>query len=125
MEGLLLYEMPEMMQHIVSRSGNNICTDCNVEGPDWASLSFGTLLCLQCAGYHRAFGTHVTLVRSLKLDSWSDSQMRCLEVGGNDIFNKFVKGFCDKKNLRCGHLYQSPNKYFIPEILYYRFKIYI
>mmetsp|Transcript_24332 Transcript_24332/g.34889 ORF Transcript_24332/g.34889 Transcript_24332/m.34889 type:complete len:283 (-) Transcript_24332:132-980(-) len=120
MESLLLSETPDVLNHVVNQKHNENCADCNASAPDWASLAFGTLICLQCAGYHRSFGTHVTLVRSLKLDSWSDEHIRFLELGGNGTFHKFVKLYCDKRNISCNHILETSNKYFIPEILYYR-----
>ena len=33
--------------------GNNQCVDCGMKNPDWASVSFGTIFCLECSGVHR------------------------------------------------------------------------
>lgn len=38
--------------------------------PLWASLNFGCLLCIQCSGIHRNFGSHISRIRSLELDEW-------------------------------------------------------
>ena len=38
---------------ITSMAGNNVCADCNTPKPDWASVSMGTLICLDCSGTHR------------------------------------------------------------------------
>ena len=46
------------------------CADCGAAAPEWASANLCVLLCLECAGCHRAMGTHLSKVRSLKLDSW-------------------------------------------------------
>ena len=42
-----------------------LCVD-----PLWASLNFGCLLCIQCSGIHRNFGSHISRIRSLELDEW-------------------------------------------------------
>ena len=56
---------------------NAICADCHAPNPQWASTNLGVLLCVECAGCHRALGPHISQVRSLTLDSW-DPTMRML-----------------------------------------------
>src|SRR4051812_6763649 len=41
-----------------------ICVDCNRPSPQWASVSHGTYLCIQCSGIHRSLGVHISFVRS-------------------------------------------------------------
>ena len=79
---------------IESLPGNSFCVDCDTEGPDWASLGFGVLICLHCAGNHRSLGVHISLVRSLNLDSWSPSQLANLKNGGNDNFKAHISNYC-------------------------------
>ena len=52
-----------------------ICCDCDEKNPQWASVSFGTFMCLECSGRHRALGVHISFVRSVTMDSWSDKQV--------------------------------------------------
>jgi hypothetical protein len=33
--------------------GNSKCCDCGRNNPEWASLSLGIVLCLECSGPHR------------------------------------------------------------------------
>jgi hypothetical protein len=40
----------------------------------------GIFLCMRCAALHRKLGTHITKVKSLSMDSWSNDQVEvCLE----------------------------------------------
>lgn len=100
---------------------NRICIDCEANNPDWASIGFGTLLCLSCAGRHRSFGTHVTLVRSITMDDWSDDQLNYIKFGGNKAFELYLA-------LECGDETIARNKierYYHPKINYYRFPLII
>lgn len=90
-----------------SDSANNQCADCSKTNPEWASLGFGTFICLNCAGYHRSIGVHITVVRSLTLDDWNANQVAVLEFGGNQRFWDYLKST------------HSPQKYHLPLVLYY------
>jgi len=63
--------------------GNNICADCKVANPKWASVNIGIFLCYQCAGIHRELGVHITQVRSLSLDTWKVQWYRTIKHRGN------------------------------------------
>ena len=48
-------------------------------GPRWASWNIVCFLCLRCAGIHRRMGTHISKVKSVNLDTWTEEQ---IEVRG-------------------------------------------
>lgn len=56
------------------------CVDCKAIYPQWSAVSFGILVCLVCAGKHRSLGVSTSFVKSLGMDSWSQSELRQIEV---------------------------------------------
>lgn len=39
------------------------------------AVQLGIFLCMRCAGAHRKLGTHITKVKSLSMDSWTNDQV--------------------------------------------------
>ena len=70
-------------------AGNSQCVDCGRASPEWASINLGILMCLECSGVHRSLGTHITQVRSLKLDTncWTPELVEFMKSVGNEQFN--------------------------------------
>ncbi|CAM9270672.1 unnamed protein product [Ectocarpus sp. 12 AP-2014] len=53
------------------RKANPCCAECGSSSIEWASVNIGITLCEACATVHRALGSSVSTLRSLKLDPWS------------------------------------------------------
>merc|ERR1712232_557713 len=82
-------------------AGLRFCCDCAVldtgsgaalgdGSADWASLSHGTYLCMDCAGRHRGLGVHVSFVRSVTMDRWTRPQLQRMRLGGSARFQEFL-----------------------------------
>lgn len=88
--------------------GNNTCVDCDGKNPQWASVSFGVFMCLECSGRHRALGVHISFVRSVSMDSWNEKQISMMRAGGNDKCINFLKQYNIAKNVPIATKYNSP-----------------
>ena len=44
--------------------------------PDWADVSFGVFICIDCSGIHRSLGAHITKVKSIGLDQWTEENVQ-------------------------------------------------
>uniref|UniRef100_A0A8H7NF99 Arf-GAP domain-containing protein n=1 Tax=Bionectria ochroleuca TaxID=29856 RepID=A0A8H7NF99_BIOOC len=71
---------------------NKICADCKRnKHPRWASWNLGVFICIRCSGIHRGMGTHISKVKSVDLDSWTDEQMQSILSWGNARANKYFE----------------------------------
>ena len=74
---------------VYSIAGNSSCIDCGNANPDWASITYGVLLCVRCSGTHRSYGVATSRVRSVSMDAWSHKQVLAMIEGGNDQMHHF------------------------------------
>ena len=49
---------------------------CTEPAPDWADVNFGVFICIECSGIHRSLGAHLTKVKSVNLDEWSEEHVK-------------------------------------------------
>ena len=64
------------------------------------------MVCIECSGIHRKLGSHVTKVRSLSLDTWTEVNVRILELLGNERVNSVLEE--DLEDYRFEHEQHCP-----------------
>ncbi|CAK3886460.1 related to GTPase-activating [Lecanosticta acicola] len=78
------------LKALVKVESNKSCADCKRnKHPRWASWNIGVFVCIRCSGIHRGMGTHVSRVKSVDLDSWTDEQLQSMIKWGNARANKY------------------------------------
>jgi hypothetical protein len=85
-----IVDPPDLAQ-ILSRSENQVCCDCSAPKPKWASVNPGVFICLDCAGGHRCLGVHISKVKSVSLDKWSEADLQMCDAVGNRIANEYYE----------------------------------
>eukprot|EP01084_Bolivina_argentea_P056750 103812_1 len=76
-------------EKLLSQPANKTCIDCDTFNPQWASVNNGCFMCIKCAGNHRSMGVHITFVRSVTMDGWSNIQLARMKNGGNAKLKRF------------------------------------
>lgn len=74
---------PSLLLTLLQESANTQCADCQARHPKWASVNLGVFICECCAGVHRNLGTHISQVRSVKLDTWKPEWVKTMALVGN------------------------------------------
>jgi hypothetical protein len=98
----------EVFRRLKRDAENNICVECNAFNTQWASVTYGIYICMNCSGKHRGLGTHLSAVRSLDMDSWTDTQLAMMEAGGNRNFKMFLRSRGIPEGIDLQTKYSSP-----------------
>ncbi|XP_061116177.1 ARF GTPase-activating protein GIT2a isoform X2 [Conger conger] len=69
---------------------SEVCADCSVPEPRWASVNRGVLVCDECCSVHRSLGRHSSQVRHLTHTPWPPTQLQMVQTlynnGANSIW---------------------------------------
>ncbi|KAJ5093432.1 hypothetical protein N7456_009293 [Penicillium angulare] len=80
----------QTIKNLLKLESNKICADCKRnKHPRWASWNLGIFVCIRCSGIHRGMGTHISRVKSVDLDAWTDEQLQSVIKWGNGRANKY------------------------------------
>ncbi|XP_045890097.1 ARF GTPase-activating protein GIT2a isoform X2 [Micropterus dolomieu] len=67
-----------------------LCADCSVPEPRWASVNRGVLICDECCSVHRSLGRHSSQVRHMTHTPWPPTQLQMVQTlysnGANSIW---------------------------------------
>jgi hypothetical protein len=64
--------------------------------------------CITCSGIHRSLGSHVSKVRSVDLDNWSDEHVRSAMSTGNAYVNSIFEAIPPTSMERSGEYVGRP-----------------
>ncbi|KAL6068458.1 putative ADP-ribosylation factor GTPase-activating protein agd15-like, partial [Balamuthia mandrillaris] len=80
--------IPESLSQFAALPENHVCVECGDSEPRWVSINLGVFLCLVCSGIHRSLGVHISKIRSLDLDMWTEESVKELVTKGNAAHRK-------------------------------------
>ncbi|NXN33173.1 SMAP2 protein, partial [Nycticryphes semicollaris] len=82
-----------VLANLLVEEENKYCADCQAKGPRWASWNIGVFICIRCAGIHRNLGVHISRVKSVNLDQWTQEQIQCMQEMGNGKANRLYEAY--------------------------------
>lgn len=89
-----LYTVDDCLKSVrsIEDSDNNLCADCSsTESTEWLSCNFLVVVCLKCSSCHRNMGSHISKIKSLKLDNFFDENKVLLRHVNNRVANSYLE----------------------------------
>ena len=82
--------------------------------PTMSSLNNGVVICINCAEFHKSFGSSISFVKSLTNENWTDDEVMYIQIAGNKRFFALMSEY----NIQTGQ--SIDYKYSIIAADYYR-----
>lgn len=82
-------------------NSNQKCADCNSASKvEWISINLLSLVCIDCSGIHRSLGTHISKMRSLRLDtvSFTSEVVELINAVSNEEINDIWESGLNEEN---------------------------
>ena len=48
-------------------------------------------MCIECSGKHRLLGLHLSQIKSITMDKWTEKEIEKIQHGGNKSFKDFIE----------------------------------
>ncbi|KAJ8141698.1 hypothetical protein OY671_005131 [Metschnikowia pulcherrima] len=82
----------------IEASDNGQCADCkSTDSTEWISMTFSVVICVKCSSCHRNMGSHISKVKSLKLDNFVDESRVLLKFTNNALANSYLEANAPEK----------------------------
>lgn len=81
--------LKKLLDDFLKLACNSRCAECNSKQPRWSSTNLGVFVCIRCSGIHRNLGVHISKVKSVSLDSWTQEQVDFMRSWGNERANAY------------------------------------
>ncbi|XP_010768946.1 ARF GTPase-activating protein GIT2a isoform X3 [Notothenia coriiceps] len=86
-----------------------LCADCSVPEPRWASVNRGVFICDECCSVHRSLGRHSSQVRHLTHTPWPSTQLQMVQtLYGNGANSIWEHSLLDPASLMSGKRKANP-----------------
>ena len=93
---------------ILNNPENRKCFDCESTPANWLCANNAIFLCSKCAGEHRGYGTIISNLKFMMLDSLNEFQIEIMKRGGNKKLDLLLQQYnIDKKKIDKLILYSS------------------
>ena len=79
----------KIINNLLKKPENKYCADCKNNPPTWASINLGIFICINCSGCHRELGAHISKIKSITLDLWSNDILEHFKKIDNKIANDY------------------------------------